>query len=193
MTWRKNVILFVLVVAVGSVLYFQQQREDIVEELPPATLAPPPPEQFSVVDTTIDDVQGLSVTRNSDDLLAVFIREADGNWRQTVPEETAVISQTMNTQMIGVINLATRRTFSADSSPLSDFGLDSPNYKVSIASLDRGATIRTTIHIGNLTPADDGYYIQVEGDPRIHIVPRGPLDNMIDLPMQPPVLNSPGS
>jgi hypothetical protein len=192
MSWRKNVLLLILVIALGSVLYFQMQRQNAVEEELPATLAPLPPERFTVLDTTIEAVQGLRITRSSDEFQAIYIREGDGSWSQTVPTVTVVLSQTMDTRMIGMINLVTARTLSTDSNPLSAYGLETPAYLLSVATLrEDGATIRIAVDIGNLTPADDAYYIKVAGDPRVHIVPRGPLDNMIDLLESPPLPTPP--
>jgi hypothetical protein len=41
--------------------------------------------------------------------------------------------------------------------------------------------VRFTLLVGDATTADDGYYVQKQGDPRIHIINKSLLDNVINL------------
>lgn len=184
MSWRTTAILFVILVILGGYVYYQNQQEPEVE---PVATPLPEPERAELVTATIDEVNRLDVARLEDDVLASFSRDEAGDWFQTVPTNTAVISQTMNTQLTGLINLRSNRTLPADANPHSAYGLDDPAYQIVLATTRDERTVRTTLLVGNETPAGDAYYVQKRGDPRVHIVPIGVIQNMIDLLDNPPV------
>ncbi|HEX6385880.1 MAG TPA: DUF4340 domain-containing protein [Anaerolineae bacterium] len=184
MSWRTTAILLVILLLLGGYVYYESQQEPQVEPLPTPL---PEPERAELVTATIDEVNRLEVTRLEDDVSASFSRDEAGDWFQTVPTHTAVISQTMNTQLTGLVNLRSNRTLPADANPLSAYGLDDPAYQIVLATTRDERTVRTTLLVGNETPAGDAYYVQKRGDPRVHIVPIGVIQNMIDLLDNPPV------
>jgi hypothetical protein len=99
-----------------------------------------------------------------------------------------VISATMNSFMQGLTILTSRRTLLTSAGSPADFGLDSPAYEITLSAVDEGGQSRRFILlVGNATAADDGYYIQREGDPRIHIVNKSVVDNVVNLLETPPV------
>ncbi|MCA9929244.1 MAG: DUF4340 domain-containing protein [Anaerolineales bacterium] len=192
MSWRTTAVLFVILLALGGFIYYQSQQEPSDE--PPATAEPagtlpaPTPEQISLVRTTLEEVRGLGVTRSADDAQTQFLRDETGIWTQTVPTTTLVISQTMETQVIGLINLRTTNTLAADANPPAAYGLDTPAYQISLAAMrDATTTIRITLLIGNKTPTGNSYYVQLDGDPRVHVAPAAAIDNMINLIENPPL------
>ncbi len=192
MSWRTTAVLFVILLALGGYIFYQNQQEPeaAAETEPVGTLPPPTPERFNLVRTTPENVQGLSVTRLADDTQAQFLRDEQGAWTQTVPTTTQVISQTMETYMAGMINMQTTRSFAGDENPLSTYGLDEPAYNISIAAIQDGVSIvRITLLIGNQTPTGSSYYVQLDGDPRVHLAPTGPIDNMINLIDNPPLID----
>ena len=184
MSWRTTAILFVILLFVGGYVYYQSRQEPAVEPLPTPL---PQPEQADLVTATIDEVNRLDVTRLEDEANASFMRDEAGVWFQTVPTNTEVISQTMNTQIGGMVSLRSNRTLPADANPLSTYGLDEPEYEIILATTRDERTVRTTLLVGNETPAGDAYYVQKRGDPRVHIVPIGVIQNMIDLLENPPL------
>ncbi len=191
MSWRTTAVLFVILLALGGYIYYQNQQEPetVTETEPVGTLPPPTPERFSLIRTTLENVQGLNVTHLEDGTQAQFLREEQGAWAQTVPTTTQVISQTMETYMTGIINMQTTRSFAGDENPLSTYGLDAPAYNISIAAFqDDISIVRITLLIGNKTPTGSSYYVQLDGDPRVHLAPIGPIDNMINLIDNPPLI-----
>lgn len=184
MNWRTTAVLFIILLLVGGYVYYQSQQEPAVEPLP-TPLAQP--EQVELVGATIEEVNRLDVTRLEDAASASFSRDEAGAWFQTVPTSTEVISQTMNTQVSGVASLRSNRTLPADANPLATYGLDDPGYEIVLATTREERTVRTTLLVGNETPAGDAYYVQKRNDPRVHIVPIGVIQNMIDLLENPPI------
>lgn len=192
MSWRTTAVLFIILLALGGYIYYQNQQESetVTESEPVGTLPPPTPERFNLVRATLESVQGLNVTRLEDGTEAQFLRDDQGIWTQTVPTTTQVISQTMETFMAGMINMQTSRSFRSDESPLSAYGLDEPAHNITIAAFkDDISIVRITLLIGNETPTSGSYYVQLDGDPRVHLVLKGPIDNMINLIDNPPLLD----
>lgn len=187
MSWRTTAVLFIVLLLVGGYVYYQSQQEPAVESLPTPL---PQPEQAELVTASIDEVNRLDVTRLEDAAKASFTRDETGDWFQTVPTSTAVISQTMNLQIARLATLRSNRTLPADANPLSTYGLDEPAYEIVLATTRDERTVRTTLLVGNETPAGDAYYVQKRGDPRVHIVPIGVIQNMIDLLENPPLPES---
>jgi hypothetical protein len=184
MSWRTTAVLFVVLLLVGGYVYYQSQQELAVEPLPTPL---PQPEQADLVAATIDEVNRLDVTRLEDAANASFSRNEAGDWFQTVPTNTEVISMTMNTQITGLASLRSSRTLPADANPLSTYGLDEPAYEIVLATTRDERTVRTTLLVGNETPAGDANYVQKRGDPRVHIVPIGVIQNVIGLLENPPL------
>lgn len=191
MNWRTTAVLFIILLLLGGYLVYQKRQADDSAAPDPAssTPLPPTPERFFIVEASIDNLRGVNVTRLADGAEAQFIQEDDGDWVQMVPTSTLLISSTMNLEMSGLTNLRTNRSLRAEDDGLSAYGLDAPAYRLSAAVTRpaEGQTVRITMNIGSQTPAGDAYYIQVEGDPRVHLVPVAPLDNVIALLDAPPI------
>ena len=189
MNWRLTAVLFIILLALGGYIFYQNQQEPeaAAEADPVGTLPPPTPERFQLVRATLEGVQGLGVTRLEDGVEVQFLRDEQGSWAQVVPTSKLVISSTMESFMAGMINMQTMRSFAGDENPLSTYGLDQPAYNISIAAFqDDISIVRITLLVGNETPTGSAYYVQFDGDPRVHLVPTGPIDNMINLIDNPP-------
>jgi len=184
MSWRTTAVLFVILLLLGGYVYYQGQQEPSVEPLA-TPLAQP--EQVELVGATVEEVNRLDITRLEDATSASFSRDETGAWFQSVPTNTEVISQTMNTQISGLATLRSNRTLPADANPPATYGLDEPGYEIILATTRDERTVRTTLLVGNETPAGDAYYVQKRNDPRVHIVPIGVIQNMIDLLENPPL------
>lgn len=188
MSGRTTLLLFVILVIVAAVAYYMSQQEPAAE--PTATL-PPTPERVQFLEgiemgaVTRLDVEDLA---GDDSGSASFIREAEGGWFQVVPTQTKTISSTMNTAVSGLLNLTSRRTLDSAENPLSAYGLEEPERRITLAvRSEEGQILRHVFLIGEKTPAESDYYIQKEGDPRIYIVPIFSVDNVFRLLTEPPV------
>jgi hypothetical protein len=93
----------------------------------------------------------------------------------------------MNTQVTGLINLQSNRSLPADLNPLSAYGLDEPDYEIKLTVMGDEQSNTFTFLVGNETPAGEAFYVQKEGDSRVHIAPLGPIQNMINLIDNPPI------
>ncbi|RMG92205.1 MAG: DUF4340 domain-containing protein [Chloroflexi bacterium] len=190
MNWRTTAVLFVILVLLGGYVFYQSRQEPVT---PTPTPLPPTPERVPLVseDTTIEQVNTVSVRRLADNNHTTFFRDGQGNWLRTVPTQTVAISLTVNTQVTGLINLRSNRTFPPDLNPLAAYGLDEPTYEIVLDTLQDEQLHRTVLLVGNKTPAGDAYYVQKKGDPRVHVVSAGVIQNMINLLENPPLQPTP--
>lgn len=192
MNWRTTAVLFVIVLLLGSYLYYQSQQEPAPEPTPTPSSIPTPETVSLVQSATIDQVTELDIWNLKEATQTTYIREATGAWSQTVPTATVVLSPTLNAQVTGLINLVSTQTLPANKNPLSAYGLDAPSYKVVLTTQNRddGPTLNTIL-IGNPNPTGDSYYVQKEGDDRVHVTSKWVIDNMINLAAHPPIPPTP--
>ena len=186
MNWRITAVLFLILVALGGYLYYDSQRgeepAEVVEE--DAVPAPLINETIPLIDNlTITTVQEVAVSRSSDSVEASYSQDESGNWAQTSPQAQTVLSTTLNSQVTGYLNLTSNRVFSSADNPLSAYGLETPAYQITLSGGDQ----RHVLYVGNETPTKDGYYVQSLGDPRVFVVSKGAVDNIINLIDTPPL------
>ena len=190
MNWRITAVLFVILVTLGGYLYYDSQRGEETVDITEEEVAPAPlvDENIKLVrDLTITTVQELTISRSSDSAEATYSQADDGNWAQTSPQAQAVLSTTLSSQVTGYLNLTSNRVFSSADNPLSAYGLNAPAYQIDISGGDQ----RHILYVGNETPTKDGYYVQPLGDPRVFVVNKGAIDNMINLIDNPPLPPTP--
>ncbi|MFQ5398902.1 MAG: DUF4340 domain-containing protein [Anaerolineae bacterium] len=187
MNWRTTAALLIVLIALGGYVYYQDQQEPEPPPIPTAVAAPPAREPL-FPGATINGVEQLEVTRREDGLMAIFVRDETGEWTRTVPTTTLVISQTLNTQVTGLINTSSTQRIAADANPLSVYGLDNPAYEIALTvTRTDGKLVRYTLRVGNEVPTGNNFYIQRKGDGRMHVVPSGSIQNMINLLETPPL------
>lgn len=192
MNWRTTAVLFVILLLLAGYVYYDSQREpepDLVDE--PA--AAPVTERVQLVEgVMLEQVTELTVTRHEDQKTATFFRDTAGEWTQTVPTTTAVVSSTLNTAVSGLLTLSSRRSFepvagSGSASALSPYGLADPAAFIALTYLAGESPQSVGFNIGSQTPAEDAYYLLREGDTRVHLVPPFSIDNITVLIDEPPL------
>lgn len=198
MNWRTTAALAIILVLIGGYIWYDSQQaapEDGVDTAVVETVAPPPPTpvRADLIPGQPDNATAINLIDlfTSDEVL--FIKQESGEWQQTVPTETLAISPTLNISLSGFVGLRSTRTLPAEENPLSAYGLETPTHQISVSvqSPEDGMTRQYILQIGNLTPTGSGYYTRRQGDERIHIVPQGPIDQMIGLLTNPPLQNDP--
>lgn len=191
MSWRTTGILFLILLVVGAAVLALQQRYAAEAR---ATPTPPSASFVEVVDLfgglAAEDVARLEISRMEPEDSAVFAREEDSAWVQTVPTMTQVFSPTLTNHVTGLLNTRARRSFSAEGGDLAPYGLDSPQAIITLAVQRDGDIIRYELALGNPTPTGDAYYVQRRGDPRVHLLSTVALDGLLGLlenvPLLPP-------
>lgn len=188
MSGRTTGILFVVLLVVAGIAYLVSRQEPAVEETATPAVAVATPVTSSLISgLSIESVSRLEVNNLQEEDSAVFEHRAT-DWFQTVPTQTQVMSATIDSYMQGMVILTSRRTLPSSAGEPADFGLDNPAYQIILSGRPVSETVRFTLLVGDATPADDGYYVQKQGDPRVHIVNKFVMDNLINLLESVPVL-----
>ncbi len=186
MSWRTTGILFVVLLIVVAVAVLQNRDDGQNDAGTMPTAQAPPSESVALFDgTTEDDFVRLDITLDAGSVVS-FNREDDGRWFMTTPTATEVLSQTVTNTLIGLINTASRRTFSAEQNQMDDYGLSDPAREIVLAVSREERVVRYRLQIGNETPAGDGYYLLKEGDRRVHILMKSIVDRIFELASAPP-------
>jgi hypothetical protein len=185
--WRWTAVLFGILALLAAFLVLQNQRQAAEEPTPFPT---PIPAVALLPSVEIEAVQRLEIRRVEDDFAATFVHDEDGSWARTVPTQTQVISQTMNTQLAGLLNLTAQSTLPEGANPLSAYGLDDPSYEITLVAIQDGQAVRFAFLIGDETPTGSGYYLMRQGNPSVRVVLKVPIDNVTNLLDGPP-LNEP--
>jgi hypothetical protein len=189
MSWRTTAVLFAILVILGGYVYWQNQQEPQATPVPtPAFGAVAEPVALMSGGVSIDDVRRLDLQRREDGATASFSRDDEGEWAQTTPTQTVVISYTMDSLAGSLTNLTSRRALPAGDNPLSAYGLENPAHQIDlVVEQPGGATVRHTLLVGDDTPGGDSVYVQKQGDRRIFVVAKYLLDNIIRVMDEPPV------
>lgn len=178
-SWRTTGLLFLALLVVGAAVFALQQRP--AGEATP-TAAAPFVEAFDLFGgITVEDVVRLEIVQAEPPDEALFTRDEESVWMQTVPTTTQVFSPTLTNHVVGLLNTRTRRSFSPEAGDLAPYGLDNPQTIIVIAARRAGAIVRYELAVGNLTPTGDAYYVLRRGDPRVHLLTTAALDGILRL------------
>ncbi|HSM55475.1 MAG TPA: DUF4340 domain-containing protein, partial [Candidatus Sulfomarinibacteraceae bacterium] len=151
--------------------------------LPAPTQAPNPFASVSAGNVERLDIQ-LEATANPS---ASFRRTDDGAWHMTTPTATQVISSTLTNTIRTLFGTGSRRTIAPDENPIEAYGLDNPAQTLTFAVRRDQDLVQIRLLLGNSTPADDAYYTLKVGDPRIYLISKSALDNVLNLASNPPL------
>lgn len=188
MSWRTTGILFIVLVAVGALVYFQSRQDEAASA--DVTPTAPTPSSVSIFEgVTVDNVRRLEITSSGGQEVSLS-REAEGGWVMTVPTATTVISQTVTNSVTGLMNMGSRRTFAPEENPLDAYGLEDPDRQIVVVVGRDGEVIRYQLDVGSATPADDAYYVLRQGDGRVHLMTKSTLDRIFELATDPPLPES---
>lgn len=186
MSWRTTGILFLVLLLVAGAAFWQSRRPE--EAVGEPTVASPPASAGADLfgNTSVENVVRLDVT-TGESVSASFRQDERGLWSMTLPTSTQVISTTMTNAIRGLISAGSRRTLPPEENPLQAYGLEQADKEVTLAVQDEGRIVRHLLSIGNETPTGDAYYVQKEGDRRVHLVAKSALDSILDLAQTPPL------
>jgi hypothetical protein len=148
-SWRTTGILFLVLLIIGAAVLALQQRYSAGAQATP-TPAGPFVEVVDLFDgVLVEDVVRLEIVRAEPEDEAVFAREEDSSWVQTVPTTTQVFSPTLTNQITGLLNTRARRSFSAEGGDLAPYGLDDPQASIVLAVRRAAEVVRFELALGN--------------------------------------------
>ncbi len=116
-----------------------------------------------------DDVNRVEIRQRDSSEPVVVQREKSG-WTMTSPKQVAVDSDAVNGVVSSVTGLTWDRLVEDKPSDLQAFGLATPAAKVTVNAKDGK---KTTLLLGDDTPAGSSVYAKLDGDPRVFSVSTG--------------------
>jgi hypothetical protein len=184
---RGTIALIVLsVVAIVAIAIFRNQPPPVAApELTPESTSTGP--IFASIDTST--VNRFEVRDNNTGQGTVLTRDAALVWAITesaIPGTTPVDQARVNTQLGIFTTLSATDRFTATNP--ADFGLDAPDYTITIARLDGSAH---TVRVGNPNPGASRYYVQVDDQPDVILVQQSAIASLTSMVTIPPYIPLP--
>ena len=167
----------VLLAALLALAIYLNQNKDVSPEETPTTAVT---NLFPATDGTPSSIE----VKPAEGEAVRIVRNEENVWVLELPYETEAdqgFAEAAATQVSAI------REISTVQGELSDFGLDSPDYVVTV----KFASGKThTLEIGDLTPSNSGFYVRIDKD-RIVVAGMSGLDALLQLQSSPPYLNTP--
>ena len=185
---KKNTQIVLLVFGILLVVVFALRQRPAAEE---EEFPTPTPDALAFLDFSALEVVSIRVEDAEGSLVLAERGEGEGTWTLIEPEAPA--EETDAATIEAAVGEATRLTALStfDEAPEAEvLGLDPPQYTITIL-LESGEEI--VILVGNVTPPDTGYYVQVTqaNDEATAVVGKFGLDPILDLLRMPPILGTP--
>lgn len=168
-------LLIAIMVAIG--IYQSQPRTLTIEDLRSNAVFP---------EVKVLDLLTINLRDPNFDLTFTLSRVADGTW--TAPDAAGSLDTAIATQIAQtVVLLPFERSFPIDNAAdLTQYGFN-PNGALFVEFVLTDGT-QHVLAVGGLLPErDQGYYALVDDRPDIYIIPRGPLDFLIQNLYNPPL------
>jgi len=177
---RRLTLILVLVLAVlaGAAWWLERPGKAPAATPTPATAPLWTIESTSVKSVRLEDTQAKTVVE--------LARSTDGTWSLVQPSKEPAdtgavemaIAQMSNLSLI--TDLGTKIT-------LENFGMDKPRYIITLTIAD--ATF--TLEVGSPTVTGSGYYVRMQGDPRVVVVGTYALESVLGWAQTLPLLATP--
>lgn len=118
-------------------------------------------EKIQITDVDTDDVNGLSYTNGS---AVMDFTKNDGTWHVKDDQDFPLSQSSIETMITSAGKLTAVRKLS-DADELSDYGLDQPEYTITLTD-ENGS--KTELLVGNA--AGEDYYVKAEGEDTIYTI-----------------------
>lgn len=190
MKQRRTLILFGIILIVMVVLVLLQNRQ-------------PPPDLLTVEQATqaalsegellftpgsmiVLEMLAIRLQIPSTEQSLLLSRDSSGQW--TAPDLDGQLDASVATQIAQTFVLMLyERTLPLDeNASLESYGFPSqPRFIAQVLFVDETQHI---IAVGGLTPTEDSYYVLVDERADLYVVPRAPVDFLINYTLNPPVV-----
>jgi hypothetical protein len=123
----------------------------------------------------------VKITVSNEFMTTSVEREPDGMaWRVTAPTPGEADALRLYSMADQIANMTSKILEGVN---LRDFGLAAPQAKV-VLELQDGTSV--SFNIGDENPSRTDYYVQIEGDARVHMVPSSYVAGLLDMLNNPP-------
>jgi hypothetical protein len=184
---RSTWVMVVALAVLAGLAYYLQQPDNLIKKALTPAGTPTAEPLAQLVSPADGPINGISV-QSADGKSAAIDRKSSG-WTLTIGNESPIpADQTAAEQVVSQAQeLRPVVKIEAGTPDLAAFGLDTPAYLCKLTLAD-GRSV--TFKIGDVTPTEDGYYLQKE-DGEIVVVGKFGMDAVINLLTQPPYMFTP--
>lgn len=190
MSGRTTAVLFVILLLLAGFLIWQNQQEDAPEIVTAHPTRPPGPVTM-LSDYSMADLHRLTITHLATGESLDYLydpQEEQTRWRLAEGSDP-FLGGMLDMHMPAFMGLRYTRTIDITAQTnLTDFGLDPPEYEITLELRGENGRLQTyTYHTGGRTIDGMGYYVQQEGvDDLIYIIPSGFISNIVNILDNPP-------
>ena len=181
---KAALIAFAAFILLLAVVLVSKPRSPSISASTGEMLVPTAPP--ALLSLKAEDITGVEVQSQEGKL--ILGRGADGLWRILLPVEAAADQQAVADLVVPLASLPVSRSLPEDAGSSDDFGLDPPEFTVSLLA---GASAAVVIEVGALNPDGTKRYVRLGGTPTIHLVYSYQLDRLKGMVMQPPLVATP--
>lgn len=170
---RRNtwIILAIFVVLLGGLLYLQKNPLSISE----SEATPTPTMMVSLLPEKVTS-QMNTITYKLNGMTFILKKDEQGNWN-TDSEQGETLSSNDASTIPQLLTEAYILQYLTSEPDATSTGLSSPQAEITISD---GSTILTTLRIGNPTPTDSGYYVQLDSDPPL-VSPKSSISSLLSI------------
>ena len=172
---RTTLILLAILAILGGYVYFAELRQPATSD---TETTPTPAPAWSY---PIDQIVGLAIQGSGKQTR--LTRPAGGAWQMEAPQQGAVDNDRVTAVVDSLGTLQVSRTLTDTTNSLADYGLAQPALQVTVRLADGSDH---ALEIGNATPTQTDYYVQVQGQAPIHLLSASVVQSLQDLLDQPP-------
>jgi len=158
---RGLLIAAIVLAALSGTLYWSNHRKAKETESSPSTETAP-----KVLSLNASDFVSLKISKEGAEDLS-FSKDNAGKWEITAPKPFGADQGEVTSLLSTYAALGSDRLVEDKASDLSSYGLAQPSLVISVTDKNKKTT---DLKIGDDTPAGNGAYAAVAGDPRVFII-----------------------
>jgi len=171
---RTTLILLAVLVVLGGYVYWTELRQ-------PASSASTTPTPAPVWSYAAEQVVGITIQGGGKQVR--LTRPANGAWQLETPQAGPADQDRVTAVLDSLAPLQASRTLTDTTGSLADYGLAQPALSVTLRLTDGSDH---ALEIGDMTPPQTDYYVQVQGQAPIQLVSASTVQSVQDLLNQPP-------
>jgi hypothetical protein len=158
MKMNSLLVAAIVLAALSGVLYWSNHRKPVENAVKVSADTPP-----KILTLAQDDITKVDIKKKSGDEVVLAKNDA-GKWQITEPKAFRADQNEVSSMLSTLSSLSSDRLIEEKAGNLSDYGLAQPAAQLTVTEKDNKSQ---KLLIGDDTPAKNGVYVALGGDPRV--------------------------
>jgi hypothetical protein len=158
MKMNSLLVAAIVLAALSGVLYWSNHRKPVENAVKVSADTPP-----KILTLAQDDITKVDIKKKSGDEVVLAKNDA-GKWQITEPKTFRADQNEVSSMLSTLSSLSSDRLIEEKAGNLSDYGLAQPAAELTVTEKDNKSQ---KLLIGDDTPAKNGVYVALGGDPRV--------------------------